>query len=92
MVCHCEGEGFTCDGHVVDISYGGAGIAKTETLPAQGAELLVKIVVPGKTVELRSRVAWVKSAANMTALADFGVEFMGSLSERKDKLSDFLPE
>ena len=54
--------------------------------------MLVKISVPGKTIELRSKVAWVKSAANASALADFGVEFLDTLHERQEKLAAFLPK
>ena len=90
MICRCEGKGFRSNGNIIDISYGGAGIVGTKKLPAEGAELLVKILLPGSSIELRSRVAWVKSKANKQGLADFGVEFLDSLSERQDKLARFI--
>lgn len=92
LVCHCEGEGFRTTGHIVDISYGGAGIAETKKIPAEGTELLLEIRLPGKTIELQSRVMWVKSAANASAIANFGVEFLEPLSERQVKLADFFPK
>jgi len=92
MVCRCEGEGFRSSGHIIDISYGGAGIAETKKLPAEGAELLVKICLPGRTIELRAKVVWVKSDANASAIANFGVEFLDPLSQRLAKLADFFPK
>ena len=92
MLCRCEGERFRSNGHIVDISYGGAGIGGTKKLPAQDAELLVKILLPWKRIELLSKVVWVKSTSNASALADFGVEFLDTLSERQDKLAEFFPK
>jgi len=90
LLCPIEGERFRCDGHIVNLSYGGAGIRGTKKLPAEGTEVLVTIRHPGKTIKLRSRVVWVKSAANASALADFGVEFLGTLYERQQELADFF--
>jgi hypothetical protein len=92
MLCFCEGVGFRFNGHIVDISYGGAGIVGTTKLPDEGAELLVKILLPGTTIELPSRVVWVKSKAKKLRLADFGVKFLDSLSERQSKLEKFFPQ
>jgi hypothetical protein len=61
-------------------------------LPDEDAELLVRILLPGNTVELRSRVVWVKSKATKQGLADFGVEFLDTLAERQDKLGRFFPQ
>ena len=91
MVCRCEGEGFRSDGRIINISHGGAGIAGTNKVPAQGAESLVTILLSWKKIELRSKVVWVKSAKE-PGLADFGVEFLDSLTERQDKLVDFIPK
>jgi len=92
LLCPLEGERYQCDGHIVDISYGGAGIRGTEKLPAEGTELLVTISRPWKTIKLRSRVVWVKSAAKKRGLADFGTAFLGTLYERQKQLADFFPE
>jgi hypothetical protein len=92
MRCRCEGEGFKFNGYIVDISYGGSGITGTEKLPKQGAELLGKIRLPGKVIELRSRVVWVNSDRKKRALADFGVEFLGTLERRTEKLAEFFPQ
>ena len=92
MHCRCEGEHFRFNGHIIDISYGGAGITATKKLSAQGAELLVTILLPWKRIELRSKVVWVKSEAKQRGLADFGVEFLGTLHERQEKLAEFFPK
>jgi c-di-GMP-binding flagellar brake protein YcgR len=91
MLCRCEGKGFRFDGHIVDISYGGAGIVGTKKLPAEGAELAVSILLAGSSINLPSRVVWVASKGSKQGLADFGVEFLDSLSERQEKLARFLP-
>jgi hypothetical protein len=52
----------------------------------------LEILLPWKTIELRSRVVWVKPAAEKKGTADFGVEFLDTLSERQEKLADFLPQ
>ena len=92
MRCRCEGEGFRFDGYIVDISYGGVGITGTDKLPTQGAELLVTIRLPWKMVKLRSRVVWAKSDTKEPGLAEFGVEFLGTLSERQERLAEFFPK
>ena len=92
MLCSCDGAGFRSSGHIVDISYRGAGIVGTKKLPDEGVELLVKILLPGTTIELPSRVVWVESKAQKRRLADFGVEFLDGLSERQRKLGRFFPQ
>ena len=92
LLCPFEGERFRHDGHIVDISYGGAGIVGTNQLPAEGTELLVTIRHPWKTIELPSRVVWVKSDAKEPGPAHFGVEFLDTLAERRNKLADFFPK
>jgi hypothetical protein len=92
MLCRCEAKGFRPQGHITDISCGGAGIVGTKKPPAQGAELLVTLLLPWKRVELPARVAWVKAEATEKGLADLGVEFLDTLSERQDKLAEFLPQ
>jgi hypothetical protein len=91
MVCRCEGDRFRFNGHIVDVSYGGAGIVETKKLPAQGTELLVTILLPWRRVELPSRVVWVNSEAKRNALADLGVQFLDTLSVRQDELAEFFP-
>jgi c-di-GMP-binding flagellar brake protein YcgR len=92
MLCRCEGDRFRSHGYIVDISYGGAGKVGTKKLPIEGTKLLVKILLPGKKIELRSRVVWVKSAAKEPGLAEFGVEFLDTLQERQEQLADFFPK
>jgi c-di-GMP-binding flagellar brake protein YcgR len=92
MGCRCEGDRFRFDGHIVDISYGGAGIVGTKKLPAEGAELQVAILLPGSSIKLTSRVVWVRTKARKLGLADFGIEFLDSLSERQGKLARFVPQ
>ena len=92
LLCPFKGERFRSDGHIVDISYGGAGISGTKKLPAEGTELTVEIRRPWKTIQLQARVVWVKSAARERGLTDFGTEFLGTLYERQKQLTDFFPE
>ena len=91
MQCRCQGEHIYFSGQVVNLSFGGAGIAGTNNVPAKGTKLQVEILLPWKTIELRSRVVWVKPVAEKKGTADFGVEFLETLSERQQKLADFLP-
>lgn len=91
LFCPFEGEIFRRDGHIVNLSYGGAGIRGTQKLPAAGTELLVTIRHPWKTIKLKSKVVWVKSVIDVSVLADFGVEFMGTLYERQQQLANFFP-
>jgi c-di-GMP-binding flagellar brake protein YcgR len=90
MLCRCEAKGFRPHGHIVDISLGGAGIVGTKELPAE--ELAVSILLPGSSIKLSSRLVWTNSKANKGGLADFGVEFLDSLSERQEKLTRFFPQ
>jgi hypothetical protein len=53
---------------------------------------VVTILPSWKKNELRSKVVWVKSEAREPGLADFGVEFLDTLSERQDKLAEFFPK
>ena len=92
LLCRCEGGGRQFNGYIVDISYGGAGIAGVKELPDEGTEMLVKILLPGKRLELQSRVVWVKSKANAPGLADLGVQFLASRTERLNKLAEFFPK
>ena len=92
MLCTCEGERFRSTGHIVDISHGGAGIVGTKKLPSQGAELLVTMRLPWKTIQLRSKVVWVKSEAKEPGLADFGVEFLDALHVRQEQLAGLFPK
>ena len=92
MLCRCEAKGFQPQGHIIDVSYGGAGIVGTKQLPAAGAELLVKILLPGSTIELLARVVRLGSKAEKRGLADFAVEFLNSLEERQSKLARFIPQ
>ena len=92
LLCPLEGERFRFDGHIVDISYGGAGIRGTKKLPAEGTELLVTIRLLLKTIELPSRVVWVKTDAKEPGLADFGVGFLDTPDERQNKLEEFFPK
>lgn len=90
MLCSCEGQHFRSKGHIVDISHGGAGIVGTKNLPAENDRMLVKILLPGSSFELPSRVVWTESKAKKLGPADFGVEFLDKLSDRQSKLSRFL--
>jgi hypothetical protein len=92
MLCRCEGDGFQSNGHIVNISFGGAGIVGTKQIPVEGALLLLTILLPGSTVELSARVAWVSTRAKKLGLADFGVEFLDGLTERQEKLARFIPQ
>ena len=92
MLCRCEAKGFRPHGHIIDISYGGAGIVGTKQLPAEGAELAVNILLSGSSIKLPARVAWVNSKASKLGLADFGVKFLDALSERQAKLARFFPQ
>jgi len=90
MLCRCEGGSLRLSGFIVDLSYGGAGIVGTKKLPANGTELLLTTRHNWEAVALRSKVVWVKSAENASALADFGVELLGTLYDRQKQLADFL--
>jgi len=92
MLFCCEGEGLRVNGYIVNLSCGGAGIMGTRKLPVEGTELLVTLRHPWNTIKLRSRVAWVKSAAKEPGLAEFGVEFLDSLGERQEQLAAFFPK
>ena len=92
MLCSCEGGGLRVEGHIVDISYGGAGIVVTKDLPTKDTELLLTTRLPWMMVELRSNVVRVKSGAKERGLAEFGVEFLGTLNERQEKLAYFFPK
>ena len=92
LLCPFEGERFRSRGHIVDISYGGAGIRGTRKLPPEGTELLLTTRHTWKAAELRSKVVWVKSEAKEPGLADFGVEFLDTLRERQEKLATFIPK
>ena len=92
MICRCEAEGFRESGYVIDISYGGAGITGTEKLPETGSELLVTIRLPWSTIDLKSKVAWVKSKGKKSGLADFGVEFLGTRRDIEGKLARIVLE
>ena len=81
MICRCQGEGYGESGYVVDISYGGAGITGIKKLPEAATELLLTIRLPWSTIEMKSRVVWVKPDPKSSGLSDFGVEFLGSLPE-----------
>jgi len=89
MLCRCEGGSLRLSGFIVDLSYGGAGIVGTEKLPANGTELLLTTRHNWEAVALQSRVAWVKSGKG-SGLADFGVEFLGTLYERQEQLAGFF--
>jgi len=91
MLCRCEGESLRLSGFIVDLSYAGAGILGTKKLPANDAELLLTTGHNRETVSLRSRVVWVTSAKE-SGLADFGVEFLDTLSERQEQLADLIPK
>lgn len=91
ILCRCEGERFRFNGHIVNLSHGGAGIVGTDKLPPEGTELLVTIRLLGKTIELRSRVVRVKSKAKEPGLAKFGVEFLDTLQERQNNWQTSSP-
>jgi len=92
MPCRCVGEGFRSNGYIVNLSYGGAGIAGTQKLPPEGLELSVTIRPMKEKVELHSRVVWVSSKAGEHGPAQIGVEFLGSLKARKEKIRAFFPK
>ena len=92
MPCRCVGEGFRNNGYIVDLSYGGAGIAGTKKLPTAESELLVTIRPMKEKIELRCKVVWVDSRAEEHGPAKFGVEFLGTLKQRKEKIRAFFPK
>jgi len=92
MSCRCEGEGFSQTGLIVDLSCGGAGIKGANKLPAQGTELLVEIGSSWNKIQLRSRVVWVEPEGQKRGYAQFGVQFLGTLPERQQKLANFFPK
>jgi len=92
MPCLCEGEKMRLTGVIVNLSYGGAEIAGTKKLPELDTELLVAIRPRRENIELRSRVVWVASDVSQSELAQFGVKFLGRLSERRKKLACFFPK
>jgi hypothetical protein len=92
MPCRCLGEGFRVNGYIVNLSYGGAGITGTKKLPPEGLELLVTIRPMKEKIELLSRVVWVDSESEDHGPARFGVEFLGSLELRKEKIRIFFPK
>jgi len=92
MPCRCVGEGFRTNGYIVNLSYGGAGIAGTKKLPTKGLELSVTIRPMKEKIELCSRVIWVNAHGAEDGPAKFGVEFLGSLEPRKEKIRAFFPK
>lgn len=91
MRCRCTGIGFRSNGYIVDISFGGAGIV-AKRLPTLGTELLVTMRLTSKMIDLPSRTVWTRAEYKKTGVADFGVEFLGPLLERRDKLGGFFPQ
>jgi hypothetical protein len=92
MPCRCVGEGFRDNGYIVNLSYGGAGIAGTKELPAEGQLLTLTIRPMKEKIELLSRVVWVNSQFEDHGPARFGVEFQGSIKARKEKIRIFFPK
>ena len=92
MPCRCVGEGFRVNGYIVNLSYGGAGIVGTKKLPTAGFELMITIRPMKEKIELRSKVVWVDSHAEEHGPAKFGVEFLGAIEERKEKIRAFFPK
>jgi hypothetical protein len=67
-------------------------VSTADNLPTEGKKLQLEILLPWKTIKLRAKVVWVRPAAEKKVTADFGVEFLDTLSERQEKLADFLPQ
>jgi Tfp pilus assembly protein PilZ len=86
------GEGFRDNGYIVNLSYGGAGIAGTKKLPENGVELLLTIRPMKERIEILSKVIWVNSQSDQYGPATFGVEFLGRLEEKKEKIRTFFPK
>jgi len=92
MPCRCVGEGFRVNGFIVNLSYGGAGITGTTKLPQEGSQLSITIRPMKEKIELECRVVWINSRFEEHGPATFGVEFLGSLEERKGKIRSFFPK
>jgi len=92
MPCRCAGKGYLVNGYVVNLSYGGAGIAGAKTLPTSGMELTITIRPMKEKIELRSKVVWVNSKSEEHGPATFGVEFLDALEARKEKIRAFFPK
>ena len=63
----------------------------TRKLPSEGLELLVIMRPRVESIELPSKVAWVKSEGQETGLAEFGVEFLGPRHGIEERLKAFFP-
>lgn len=92
MPCRCEGQDFSFEGHIVNLSYGGAGLVTATDVPAEGLEMLVTIRPVKERVQLRAKVVWVGNKGLERGPASFGVEFVGTLQERQDKIRTFFPK
>lgn len=93
MPCRCAGKGYLVNGYVVNLSYGGAGIAgATKTLPTSGVEWTLTIRPMKENIDLRSRVVWINSQSEEQGPATFAVEFLGALEARKEKIRAFAPQ
>ena len=92
MPCRCEGQDRNLEGFIVNLSYGGAGIVTSSELPTEGSEMEVTIRPVNEKVQLRSKVVWISAQGMERGPANFGVEFLGSLQERQDKIRKFFPK
>jgi len=82
--CICSGEGLFLTGQVVDLSYGGACIAKPTETPRVGTELDVAF---DGTFALKARVVYLNLEGDNPKHRDhFGLAFSGTWTEKLEKL------
>lgn len=86
MPCILEGEGFKVRGQVTDLSLGGARIMVWGDSPAVESIIRVTIRSSAHVATLRARVVCTESDEQ------FGLEFKGSETERKEGLTPFLEQ
>ena len=86
--CICSGQGLFLTGQVVDLSYGGACVAKPTEIPPVGIELDVAF---DGTFALKAKVVYLNLERDNPKHRDhFGLEFSGAWKEKLEKLKPLL--
>jgi hypothetical protein len=92
MPCHCEGgSAVEFTGLVEDLSLGGLSLIDPSNIPRRGSKVHVVLRPEMEGVELEGRVVYVKAAKSGTGSLKVGIRFLGKLSEKREKLSIYLP-
>ena len=78
--CTCSGESEDVPGKVVDLSFDGALITQSTTLPPLGSNLLIRLGPSGENISLEGQVVYVQPQG------PFGVKFSGACDDNLEKL------